>query len=123
MAGNLYYHFPDHEPVEFREPEVLENNQVLPPDKFNTLWNNAGQDGLPDLTLPKESAALGSGVDLSKPFTVAGQQFPAFPGLETGYFSGKAPAPGAFQDGESQEYFFAKYRRANEISKMLKDLK
>ncbi len=123
MAGNLYYHLTDSEPVEFREPEVTDHNFVLAPEQFSSLWNQAGQDGLPDLTLAKDSPALGKGLDLSKPFTVAGQEFPAFPGLEPGYFSGKAPAPGAFQSGESQEYFYAKYRRANEISKMLKELK
>ncbi len=122
MAGNLYYHFADREPVEYREPAVHEHNLTLPPEQFSTLWNSAGKDGLPDLTLPKESPALARGLDLSKPFTLAGQEYPAFPGMEPGYFAGTAPAPGAFQAGESQEYFFAKYRRSNEISEMLKNL-
>ncbi len=121
MAGNLYYHFPNNKATQFREPEVSVHNLVLAPEQFASLWNNASQDGMPDLTLGKDSPALGRGLDLSKPYT-EGQQLPSLPGLETGYFKGAAPAPGAFQEGETQAYFQAKYRRSNEIIQMIKKL-
>jgi len=60
---------------------------------------------------------------VSKPFTVEGKEYPALRGLKPGYFNGKAPAAGAFQEGENQEYFNKMHQRAEAILKMLKELR
>jgi len=43
-------------------------------------------------------AVRGQGIDLSRPFTIAGKTYEPLPGMQPGYFSGKAPSPGAFQE-------------------------
>ena len=61
------------------------------------LWDITG---MPDFRLPENSTARAIGIDLSKPYTIDGQTYPALPGMKPGYFSGKAPDAGALQYGE-----------------------
>ena len=75
------------------------------------------------MTLAPNSPALEAGIDISRPFTVNGKSYPAFPGFAPGYFKGKAPAAGALQAGESMERFIVLHRRAEEAVKMLAELK
>jgi hypothetical protein len=53
----------------------------------------------PSFHLPPDSPARGRGIDITKPFTLLGRQFPPLPGFEPGYFSGAAPDLGALQYG------------------------
>ena len=75
------------------------------------------------MTLAPNSPALEAGVDISKPFSVNGKNFPAFPGFKPGYFKGKAPAAGALQQGESEQRFIDMHHRAEAAVKMLSELK
>jgi hypothetical protein len=61
------------------------------------LW----ETGMINFTLPETSAARNSGIDLSKPFSICGKDYSALPGMEPGYFSGKAPHMGALQEGKT----------------------
>ena len=113
MAGNLFYNFPSsvsQQPM--RYPEIKKENVFIDEKTTSTLWNNKKIPGLYDVTLAKNSPALGVGIDISKPFTYKGKKYPALPGFAPGYFKGKAPAAGAFQEGESQEHFVKMYRKA-----------
>ena len=56
------------------------------------IWD---ESELPDFILPAKSAARHAGLDLSKPFTLNGQAYPALPGMAPGYFDGPRPDPGA----------------------------
>ena len=105
-----------------REPEVARVNKVLTVESSRKLWNTNDLPGLPDLTLAPGSPALEAGVDVSKPFTLNGKQFPALPGFKPGYFTGKAPAAGALQGGESMARFIVLHRRAEAAVKMLNEL-
>jgi hypothetical protein len=62
-------------------------------------------------------------VDISRPFTVNGKNYPALPGFEPGYFKGKAPAAGAFQQGEDAKKFIAMHEKAEKAISMLSELK
>ena len=62
------------------------------------MWET--KDAVPDFRLPADSDARQAGLDLSKPFTLSGRQFPALPGMKPGYFKGRAPDLGAVQYGE-----------------------
>ena len=106
-----------------REPEVLKIDKVLDVNASQTIWNKKDLPGLPDVTLAPDSPALGMGVDVSKPFTLNGKNFPALPGFKLGYFEGRAPAAGALQQGESMADFIALHRRAEAAVKMLNELK
>ena len=122
LAGpNLLYVFDKTVSVRPRvEPDVDKVNKVLDAEASQKIWNKNDLPGLPDLTLAPDSPALGCGIDVSKPFTVNGKQYPAFPGFQPGYFKGNAPAAGAFQAGESQEKFIRMHCKAEKISEMLK---
>lgn len=121
---NLLYTFAaDVPPRSRRDAMVPKENKVVSTADSGTIWNKKSIPGLPDMTLAPNSPALGAGIDLSRPFTVKGKKFPAFPGLKPGYFKGKAPAAGALQQGESQELFNAMHRRAEATVKMLNQLK
>ena len=106
-----------------REPDVAKVNKVLTVESSRKVWNKNDLPGLPDLTLAPGSPALEAGVDVSKPFTLNGKNFPALPGFEPGYFKGRAPAAGALQGGESMENFIVLHRRAEAAIKMLNELK
>ena len=113
MAGNLFYNFPasvSQQPL--RYPEIKKENVFIDEKSTSTLWNNKKIPGLYDVTLAKNSPALGVGIDISKPFTYKGRNYPALPGFTPGYFKGKAPAAGAFQEGESQAHFVKMYQKA-----------
>jgi parallel beta-helix repeat protein len=58
------------------------------------MWNDAT---LPDFALPSGSDARSVGIDLSKPFTIAGITYVALPGMTAGYFSGSKPDLGVPQ--------------------------
>lgn len=58
------------------------------------LWDITS---IPDFRLPENSTARAIGIDLSKPYTIDGRTYPALPGMEPGYFSGKAPDAGALE--------------------------
>ena len=122
LAGpNLLYVFDGTVSVRPRvDPEVDKVNKVLDAKESRKIWNKHDLPGLPDLTLAPDSPALEAGIDISKPFTANGKQYPAFPGFKPGYFKGKAPAAGAFQAGESMDRFIGMHRRAEKISQMLK---
>ena len=106
-----------------REPAVAKVNKVLGVEPSRNLWNKKDLPGLPDVTLAPDSPALGAAVDVSKPFTVNGKSLPALPGFKPGYFTGKAPAAGALQKGESMARFIAMHRRAEAAIRMLNELK
>jgi hypothetical protein len=96
---------------------------AVPAAQTGNIWNKKDLPGLPDLTLAANSPALESGVDISKPFTVNGKKFPAFPGFAPGYFKGKAPAAGALQQGESQQRFIQMHNKAEAAVRMINQLK
>ena len=121
---NLLYVFEKDIPLESRrEKEVAELNKVVDSKGAQLIWNKNDLPGLPDMTLAANSPALEAGVDVSKPFTVIGKEYPALPGFKPGYFTGKAPAAGALQFGENQDNFIAMHQRAENILKMLKELR
>src|SRR5262249_2948949 len=63
-------------------------------------WNYTGEyASFPDLTLPASSSAREAGIDLSKPFSFNGIDYPPLPGMLPGYFAGNAPDIGAVQTG------------------------
>jgi len=68
------------------------------------LW----PEGTLDFILPEGSAARGGGIDLSRPFSVCGRNYPALPGMEPGYFSGTAPDMGALQRGQTLDPVMAR---------------
>ena len=98
-------------------------NKVLDFEQSKKIWNTNDLPGLPDLTLAPDSPALEAAIDVSKPFTAFGKDYPALPGFKPGYYTGKAPAAGALQLGESMEHFIEMFRRASETKKMLAELK
>ena len=108
---------------ERRDPAVSQVNKVVPAARTASIWNRNDLPGLPDLTLAPGSPALEAGLDVSRPFTANGKQIPALPGFSPGYFKGKAPAAGAFQEGESMVRFIDMYRRSEEALKMISELK
>ncbi len=124
QAGNLMYGYPsavNKNPI--RHPGMKKDNLLLAEAQSGNIWNNKKIPGLYDLTLAKNSPALGVGIDISKPFTYKGKEFPAFPGFKPGYFKGKAPAAGAFQDGESMQMFIDMYRKAEKAMQIIKNAK
>ena len=125
LAGpNLLYTFAgDVAAAERREPDIPKFNKVVPAVQTKDIWNKKDLPGLPDLSLAANSPALESGVDISKPFTVNGKNFPAFPGFKPGYFKGKAPAAGALQSGESLTPFVNMHNKAEAAIKMINNLK
>ncbi len=121
---NLLYTFAGDVPAaERRDPAVPKVNKVVPASQTEKLWNKKDIPGLPDVTLAAGSPALEAGVDVSRPFTVRGKNYPALPGFKPGYFKGKAPAAGALQQGESQASFIAMHKKAEAALKMLNRLK
>ena len=125
LAGpNLIYVFKKETQLkDRRDPEVVKVNKVLSLEESQHIWNKNNLPGLPDMTLAPDSPALEAGVDISKPFTVNGKNYAALPGFKPGYFRGKAPAAGAFQLGEGQEHFIDLHNKAEEVIKMLKELR
>ena len=123
FSGNVLYAFSDNSRMVRKDPEVLKFNRALTREETRRVWNKGGLPGLPDLSLAPGSPALEAGIDISRPFTVDGKSYPAFPGFAPGYFKGRAPAAGALQAGESMERFIALHRRAEAASKMLSELK
>ena len=124
LAGNLLYGYPgsaNKEPL--RYPGVKKHNILIPEKMVNTLWNNKKIPGLYDVTLAKNSPALGIGIDISRPFTFNGKAYPAFPGFKPGYFKGAKPAAGAFQDGESMQMFIDMYRKTEKAMQIIKNAK
>ena len=106
-----------------RDPRVAQVNHLIGLDETGRIWNKKDLPGLPDVTLSKDSPALGCGIDISKPFTANGKKFPAFPGFAPGYFKGKAPAAGAFQAGESQQKFCEMHKKAERAVAALDQLR
>ncbi len=124
LAGNLLYGYPgsaNKEPL--RYPGVKKHNVLIPEKMVNTLWNNKKIPGLYDVTLAKNSPALGIGIDISRPFTFNGKTYPAFPGFKPGYFKGAKPAAGAFQAGESMQMFIDMYRKTEKAMQIIKNAK
>ena len=68
------------------------------------LW----PEGTRDFIIPESSAARGGGIDLSRPFSICGRNYPALPGMEPGYFSGSAPDMGALQRGQTLDPVMAR---------------
>ncbi|MBR7140063.1 MAG: DUF1565 domain-containing protein [Lentisphaeria bacterium] len=122
-APNLLYSFPGDDPVKRSDPKVAQVNKVLDTKGAEKLWNKKALPGLPDLSLAPDSPANGAGIDISKPFVSGGKKYAPLPGFKPGYFKGKAPAPGALQQGESFEKFAAMHRKALESIRMLENLK
>lgn len=56
-----------------------------------------------DFSLKPGSEAIDKGIDLSRPFTICGKSYPALPGMQPGYFAGKAPDMGAVEFGKPSE--------------------
>jgi len=108
---------------ERRDPEVPKFNKIVNEEDTKRIWNHNDIPGLPDMTLAPDSPALEAGVDISKPFSINGKEYPALRGFKPGYFKGKAPAAGAFQLGESQEHFNEMFRRSEKIARKLKELR
>ena len=122
--GNLLYTFdPKARSVKQRDPEIARRNKVIGVDETKNLWNSKNVPGLPDVTLKAASPAAGCAIDLSKPFTVNGKKFAAFPGFKAGYFKGKAPAAGAFQAGESQKKFIEMHKKSEKVIAVLNQLR
>lgn len=71
-------------------PKWFGNHNINAPDQ--QLWPATYQG---PLTPPQ--AVQGKGIDLSKPFTIAGKTYEPLPGMKPGYFRGSAPDLGAFQ--------------------------
>ena len=121
---NLLYVFDHDIPLEKRrEKDVAKINKIVNLKDSQLIWNKNDIPGLPDITLAPNSPALEAGVDVSKPFTVNGKDYPAFHGFKPGYFKGRAPAAGALQAGESEEKFIAMHLRAENALKMLKEIR
>ena len=106
-----------------KDPGVLKFNRALTQEDSGRIWKKGGLPGLPDLSLAPGSPALETGIDISRPFTVNGKTYPAFPGFEPGYFKGKAPAAGALQAGESMAFFNNLFLKGEKAAKMLNELK
>ena len=124
QAGNLIYGYPNsvnNHPL--RYPDMKKDNTLISEKLNGTIWNNKKIPGLYDLTLAKNSPALGVGIDISKPFIYKGKNFPAFPGFKPGYFKGKAPAAGALQDGEDMQLYVDMYRKAEKAMQIIKNAK
>ena len=121
---NVLYTFAEDVPdKERRDPAVPKLNKVVNKAATAGLWNKNDLPRLPDMTLAPGSPALEAGVDISRPFTVNGKNYPALPGFEPGYFKGKAPAAGAFQQGEDAKKFIAMHEKAEKAISMLSELK
>ena len=121
---NVLYTFAEDVPdKERRDPAVPKLNKVVNKAATAGLWNKNDLPGLPDMTLAPGSPALEAGVDISKPFTVNGKKYPALPGFEPGYFTGRAPAAGAFQQGEDAKKYIEMHRKAEKAIAMLSELK
>ena len=118
--GNLLYTF-DQKMREMRQndPVIAQRNKLIDLKETAKLWKSDKVKGLPEMSLSANSPALECGIDLSRPFTANGREFKAFPGFKPGYFKGKAPAAGAFQQGESQEKFTRMFLKSEEIGRML----
>ena len=52
-----------------------------------------------------------------------GKNYPALPGFAPGYFKGKAPAAGAFQQGEDAKKYIDMHMKAEKAIAMLSELK
>jgi len=121
---NVLYTFDKDIPAAARvDAAVAKVNKVVSAKAAGTIWNKNDIPGLPDVSLAPGSPALETGIDVSRPFMVKGKTCPALPGFSPGYFKGKAPAAGAFQEGESMARFIAMYRRSEEALKMISGLK
>ena len=121
---NLLYVFGRDIPADKRrDPEVPKINKVLDFKASQTIWNKNDLPGMPDMTLAPNSPALEAGVDISKPFTIRGKEYPALRGFNPGYFKGKAPAMGALQEGESQKMFNDMFLRSEAVVKMLGEIR
>ncbi|MCP4986001.1 MAG: hypothetical protein GY928_08010 [Colwellia sp.] len=62
--------------------------------QYSIIWDVSS---LPEFKLSVDSTgsnAIGAGIDLSKPNTIAGKNIPALPGMDSGYFEGSAPDMG-----------------------------
>jgi hypothetical protein len=124
LNNNLLYTFDKNVlRIKPQDPKVAEKNRVINEKVTEKLWNKKDIPGLPDVTLAADSPALEAGVDVSRPFTVRGKNYPALPGFKPGYFKGKAPAAGALQQGESQARFIAMHKKAEAAVNMLNKLK
>jgi hypothetical protein len=66
-------------------------NKIVPNGR---IWSVASE---PDYRLSRTSAAREVGVDLSRPWSVAGTTHPALDGMPAGYFAGARPDAGALQ--------------------------
>ena len=86
-------------------PNLTGRNKILSLEESKKIWNPGRTAGIPDITLRKDSPALGIGKDVSKPFRYRNRNYPALPGFKAGYFKGAAPAAGALQQGEGMEHF------------------
>ena len=121
---NVLYTFAEDVPdKERRDPAVPKLNKVVNKAATAGLWNKDDLPRLPDMTLAPGSPALEAGVDISRPFTVNGKTYPALPGFKPGYFKGKSPAAGAFQQGEDAKKYIAMHEKAEKAIAMLSELK
>ncbi|MBQ7207279.1 MAG: right-handed parallel beta-helix repeat-containing protein [Lentisphaeria bacterium] len=122
LAGpNLLYQFqaPD---KPRRDKKVPKLNKVVGVKDSAGIWKEKGLAGLPDLSLAENSPALSGAVDISKPFTAGGKEYPALPGFESGYFKGEVPAFGALQQHEDMTFFNERFRRTVSAMKTLSSL-
>ena len=64
------------------------------------LWERGTPGMFSDFRIGEDWPVRERGLDLSQPWELDGVKHPALPGLEKGYFAGKAPDLGALQFGE-----------------------
>ena len=86
-------------------PNIIKGNKILSLEESKKIWNPGRTAGIPDITLREDTPALGIGMDVSKPFSCRGRNYPALPGFKPGYFKGAAPAAGALQQREGMEHY------------------
>lgn len=84
----------DETPV--NSPETVNDNIVVS-DKLFRDGVFLPDDSFPAVSLSEDSPARHTGIDLSKPFSHHGENFPPMPEMLPGYFTGKAPDIGALQ--------------------------
>ncbi|MBR7119265.1 MAG: right-handed parallel beta-helix repeat-containing protein [Lentisphaeria bacterium] len=108
--------------AKYGDPAIVKRNRVLPFEERKNIWSNRSVNAIPDITLAKNSHALGVGIDVSKPFSYRGRDYSAMPGFKPGYFKGSAPAAGALQPGEGMEHYLMLAERLDSARKLIKNL-
>lgn len=119
--GNLLYTFAtEARRGKLTDPNIPRRNKTIGFEASKNLWNKNDLHGLPDVTLAKDSPAKNCGIDISRSFSVNGENFSALPGFAPGYFKGASPDAGALQYGENMQKFVRMHWQAEEFLKMFK---